>query len=90
MNSPRSKPDPDSTKEKIEVPRDPDVDTVQSSRRDVMPWPDTINMPDEDYPAANKPLPEKSPIARKHPLQGDNQLEVGPPAMRHARRKQES
>ena len=45
-----------------------------------MPSPDTINIRDEDYPSANKPLPEDSLFAQKlheHPPQGEDQLEVG-------------
>ena len=62
------------------VPRDRDVDTTENSRRDVMPSPDTVNMPDEDYPMTHKPLPAESEATRAlhdRPPKGKDQLEVG-------------
>ena len=69
-----------SDKNKISVPRDAKVDTAESSRREVMPSPDTVNMPDEGYAPGPKPLPSDSPLAaqlHEHPPQGEDQLEVG-------------
>jgi hypothetical protein len=64
----------------VTVPRDADVETAETSSRDVMPSPDTVNMPDEDYPMTHKPLPPDSALARKlhdDPPKGKDQLEVG-------------
>jgi hypothetical protein len=65
---------------KIDVPRDADLDTPESSRRDVTPSPDTVNIRDEDYPSAGKPLLPGSPTARalqERPPAGDDQLRAG-------------
>ena len=78
MNSNQADSPPD-RKDPV-VPRDRDVDTAESSRRDVMPSPDTVNMPDEDYPMTHKPLPAESDAARAlhdRPPKGKDQLEVG-------------
>ncbi len=65
---------------KITVPRDRDVDTAETSRREVMPSPDTINIRDEDYPASDQPLPSDSQHARAlhaQPPGGRDQLRPG-------------
>ena len=80
--NPSSSSEKDKRAEKptIVVPRDSDVDTAESSRREVTPSPDTINIRDEEYPSDDKPLAAESPEARtlheRRPRAPD-QLEVG-------------
>jgi hypothetical protein len=76
MNSPV----PSNPNRKISVPRDPDVDSAERSREEVMPSPDTTNLRDEDYPPDDKPLPAESPAARQlhdHPPRARGELETG-------------
>ncbi|ACB73486.1 hypothetical protein [Opitutus terrae] len=64
----------------ITAPRDPEVDTVESSRRSVTPSPDTVNLRDEDYPAVDQPLVAGSREARalhQNPPRRPDQLEAG-------------
>ncbi len=74
------KPSHSTSKNKINVPRDADLDTTERSRRDVMPSPDTVNIRDEDYPSENKPLTGDSSAARalhQRPSPAHDQLRAG-------------
>jgi hypothetical protein len=67
---------------KIEVPRDQDLASAASSRREVTPSPDTVNIRDEDYAGAetDKPLPADSPATQalhEQPPRGRDQLQPG-------------
>lgn len=80
MNTPAPQNSNSKRSEEIVVPRDPDVETAETSRSEVMPSPDTVNIRDEDYPAEGKPLQPESRAARvlhEHPPKGKDQLEVG-------------
>jgi hypothetical protein len=79
MNSPADSSERAPRDQNITVPRDPDVDTTESSRRNVTPSPDNVNIKDEDYVSAAKPLSSDSPevgILHSRTKEADDQLEV--------------
>ncbi|HZP58890.1 MAG TPA: hypothetical protein VFB27_01100 [Opitutaceae bacterium] len=79
MQTPSSeKTDASARKLNITVPRDPDVDVAASERP--TPAPGSVNLRDEDLAAANKPLPEDSPLTQAlngHQPHAPGQLGVG-------------